>query len=398
MYKILQTICIFLLSSGVSGSSTHTNGSIDRIIRVECDDTITNTPWSGRVGSVCWINRDIILPESNINILYEVLDDNYSIDSKYPIYSNYVNVDYNKCKVPWHKDRINQKSLPFDCNMTSSIEKRVTDVSVYVFDSGCQKDHLGFNGQNIILAPNFADGLSKLSWDAFDHGTHVTGLISSNAYGTSRGLIKNTICVKVLDYDGRGRYYYLIKAIEWAVNDKRSGKKIFNFSLSGPRNKLIDDILEESYKMGIISVVSAGNGGKNSCSDISPNGPNLIKVGASDQSDYITYFSNYGPCVTLNAPGMNIISLAPDINNLVPRNCLSVKHNKSNKVRYNRCRSYNSRRNKNGLKMLSGTSMSAPIVTGYLAYITSIGIKNPVDFIKKNTGLTKDGKPILFVS
>jgi subtilisin family serine protease len=59
-------------------------------------------------------------------------------------------------------------------------------------------------------------------------------------------------------------------------------------------------------------------------------------VGATDETDTITWFSNFGPCVSLLAPGLNIVSLG--INGAPTAT-------------------------------LSGTSMSAPLVAGSAALV-----------------------------
>jgi subtilisin family serine protease len=89
-------------------------------------------------------------------------------------------------------------------------------------------------------------------------------------------------------------------------------------------------------------VVAAGNGGTNNDSvpfypcDIPA--PNLICVGASDQNDQPASFSNYGAAnVDLFAPGVNILSTYPN-----PAPALPYGY-------------------------MSGTSMSAPMVSGTLA-------------------------------
>lgn len=60
--------------------------------------------------------------------------------------------------------------------------------------------------------------------------------------------------------------------------------------------------------------------------------PQAFTVGATDEKDHVPYFSNYGSCVNMFAPGVRIQSAYDDSNS--------------------------------GLKILSGTSMAAPFVAG----------------------------------
>ena len=54
--------------------------------------------------------------------------------------------------------------------------------------------------------------------------------------------------------------------------------------------------------------VAAGNDSEDACnySPAAASGP--ITVGASNKRDQMTFFSNYGPCVDIFAPGMDITS------------------------------------------------------------------------------------------
>jgi hypothetical protein len=72
----------------------------------------------------------------------------------------------------------------------------------------------------------------------------------------------------------------------------------------------------------------------------SPNSaPNAVTVGATNIADEVTYFSNYGPCVDIFAPGYDIISASPKV----------VTHTEDQYI------------------AMSGTSMACPHVTGVLA-------------------------------
>jgi hypothetical protein len=50
------------------------------------------------------------------------------------------------------------------------------------------------------------------------------------------------------------------------------------------------------------------------------NQPGVIGVGATDEDDRVTFFSNSGKCVSLSAPGSRVLSTMPNLfNGLIPK-------------------------------------------------------------------------------
>jgi subtilisin family serine protease len=89
---------------------------------------------------------------------------------------------------------------------------------------------------------------------------------------------------------------------------KHNRRTIINMSLGGAPSDLIDGEVNEAYKAGIYVVVAAGNEHQNACRRSPARAPTAITVGASDFNDDREYFSNYGPCVDVFAPGFNILT------------------------------------------------------------------------------------------
>jgi serine protease len=61
-------------------------------------------------------------------------------------------------------------------------------------------------------------------------------------------------------------------------------------------------------KQGLVLVAAAGNAGDDACGSSPAHLAGVITVGATDQSDFRWYNSNYGSCVKLFAPGVEIPS------------------------------------------------------------------------------------------
>jgi cerevisin len=67
--------------------------------------------------------------------------------------------------------------------------------------------------------------------------------------------------------------------------------------------------VNNAVKKGLHVVVAAGNNGVDACNESPASAKLAMTVGASTSSDGITWFSNYGSCLDLFAPGEGILSL-----------------------------------------------------------------------------------------
>jgi subtilisin family serine protease len=84
-------------------------------------------------------------------------------------------------------------------------------------------------------------------------------------------------------------------------------------SLGGSASAALDTAVRNLIADGVTVSIAAGNGNAlgmpaNSCSQSPARVTEGITVGASDQNDAAASFSNYGTCVDLFAPGVNITS------------------------------------------------------------------------------------------
>ncbi|OAD78805.1 hypothetical protein PHYBLDRAFT_107230, partial [Phycomyces blakesleeanus NRRL 1555(-)] len=177
-------------------------------------------------------------------------------------------------------------------------------VHVYVFDTGINVNHTEFSGRATMDA-NFIEGEDSI--DLAGHGTHVAGIVGGDTFGVARNVKLHGI--KILDRYGDGTTIALLKAIEHVVEIAEPGKSIINLSLSGPRSAMIDDALTSAVLDHNIPIfVSAGNSGDDACQYSPSANEYVFPVGASSEKDSLPFFSSYGPCVKMYAPGTNIIS------------------------------------------------------------------------------------------
>ncbi len=162
-----------------------------------------------------------------------------------------------------------------------------------------------------------------------DHGTHVAGTIAARsnnglgvagaasfpvAAGSWRG--PRILAIKVLNEQGSGTTAALADGLVYA---RRMNAKVANVSIgSAGTSATIDNAIKS--RPGTLYVVAAGNDGVNN--DTSPHKPcspattpdaaNKICVAATNSSDALAGFSNFGPVdVDLAAPGVDILSTVP---------------------------------------------------------------------------------------
>lgn len=150
---------------------------------------------------------------------------------------------------------------------------------------------------------------TKNAMDDNSHGTHVTGTICGKLIGVAPDA--KVIPLKFLDADGSGDLAGALDAINFAI--KAKVQIMSNSWGGGPYTQSLFEAIQEAKKAGIIFVAAAGN--ESNDNDARPaypasyNLPNVISVAATDLSDNITDFSNYGEkSVHLGAPGFKIFS------------------------------------------------------------------------------------------
>ena len=180
--------------------------------------------------------------------------------------------------------------------------------------------------------------------DDNNHGTHVSGTIGAvgnNGVGVA-GVDWNAriMALKFLGSNGSGSDADAISAVLYAADH---GARVASNSWGGaPFDQGLIDAIAYGASKGMLFVAAAGNDGVNM--DVSPEYPAafdsdaLVSVAATDSSDQMAYFSNYGATtVDLAAPGVGILSTTPG----------------------------------NTYQSFSGTSMATPHVSGAAALVMS---------------------------
>ncbi|HYW07459.1 MAG TPA: S8 family peptidase [Longimicrobium sp.] len=199
----------------------------------------------------------------------------------------------------WGLDRIDQRNLPL--STTYDYTPTGAGVRAYIIDTGINTGHTDFGGRASI-ASDFIGGGSD---DCHGHGTHVAGTVGSTTYGVAKDV--TLLGVRVVDCTGTPNNSTVIAGIDWtAANAVKPA--VATVSLVSAASSTVDAAINGLINSGVITVVSAGNSNANACNYSPARVANAITVAASTSSDGRWINSNYGTCVDVFAPGVNIMS------------------------------------------------------------------------------------------
>jgi serine protease AprX len=260
-------------------------------------------------------------------------------------------------------------------------------IGVAVVDSGIA-DHSALSGR-VVARVNLVSSEPNVTGDPFGHGTHIAGIIGGSASAASRVTSAfagggapgvHFVDVRVLGSTGAGYTSDVIAGIDWAIlNARRYGVRVINLSLGHAvaEPSATDPLcraVARAVQSGLVVVVSGGNNGRTAAGApvlggiTSPgNSPFAITVGALDTrgtvdrgDDRVAPFSSRGPTKfdlavkpDVVAPGTGIVSLES------PGSWLAG-HFPSWHV---------AGTSRNAYFRMSGSSMSAAVVTGGVALL-----------------------------
>jgi len=209
----------------------------------------------------------------------------------------------------WGLDRIDQRDLPL--NQTYVYKNTGRGVTAYILDSGINPTHVDFGGR-VRNGFNFSTTLPPA--DCNGHGSHVAGIVGGTVHGVAKEV--SLVSVRVLDCQNRGFVSDMVAGIDWVIGDHQNGQAaVMNISIyTDNPSASFDAAINAAIADGITVCVLAGNGTANNgvatdaCTISPARVTNAITVSATTIADAKAQFANYGSCVDLFAPGVQIES------------------------------------------------------------------------------------------
>ncbi|MEV7835487.1 S8 family peptidase [Streptomyces subrutilus] len=205
----------------------------------------------------------------------------------------------------WGLDRIDQRDLPLDGTFTTAGDG--AGVTAYILDTGIDYGHTEFGGPDSSRASFGFDavGDGRQGADCNGHGTHVAGTVAGRTYGVARKA--GVVSVRVLNCEGQGEYSGMIAGLDWVAKNAVQ-PAVLNGSLGGDKSTALDNAVTALSDAGVLPVLAAGNDAKDACGVSPASADRVLTVAAANRDDEETDFSNRGPCVSLYAPGEDVLS------------------------------------------------------------------------------------------
>lgn len=205
----------------------------------------------------------------------------------------------------WGLDRVDQRFLPLDARYF--YPSTASSARAYIIGTGIRYTHQEFGGR-AVLGTDIIGGVTPPGTDCNGHSTHLAGTVGGSTVGLAKGV--QLVSVRVLSCTGSASYAQVLSGVNWVTNHNRTYPKpsVAVLGVGGSYYQPLNDAVTASIAANVHYSVSTGGSGSNACAYSPGSTPRATTVASSDTNDNRASFSNYGTCVDLFAPGVNINS------------------------------------------------------------------------------------------
>ncbi|KAF5597255.1 serine protease precursor [Fusarium pseudocircinatum] len=210
---------------------------------------------------------------------------------------------------PWGLARLSNKS-PGSKTYTYD-DSAGQGVCAYVVDTGIEVSHPEFQGRAKFVA-TYVNGINT---DDHGHGTHCAGTIGSKTYRVAKKA--SLYGIKIFNKNGFSTDSLIIAGIDRVLQDAPSqdypNSVVINISFGNTKSTAVNSAAKALIDAGYFTVIAAGNSdlfsNPEDTAGFSPaSKPSVCTISASDISDKVADFSNYGSLIDLYAPGVDVLS------------------------------------------------------------------------------------------
>src|SRR4051794_31629258 len=222
---------------------------------------------------------------------------------------------------PWGLDRIDQHALPLD-NHYNYDDSAGEGVRAYILATGIAAGHPEFGGR-ASGGGNFVNDGRPSSSDCHGAGTRLGGIVG----GAQNGVAKKVglVAVRTSDCHNLTSTSAVVNGFDWVI-EQAALPAIILFTVLDycvdPQNgsplpcapdvaEIVVNAQESAFLAGIPVFGMAGDSAQDTCANATGAAPDTVYVGATTSGDARAGVSNFGPCVTMFAPGEGITTADP---------------------------------------------------------------------------------------